>query len=32
MAKIGKDDILSRFKWETITNQYLKLFNNKSKK
>jgi glycosyltransferase involved in cell wall biosynthesis len=32
MAKIGKDDILNRFKWESITSQYLELFNNKSKK
>ena len=27
MAKIGKDDILSRFNWETITDQYIELFN-----
>jgi glycosyltransferase involved in cell wall biosynthesis len=32
MAKIGKDDILDRFKWDSITNQYIELFNNKSKK
>jgi glycosyltransferase involved in cell wall biosynthesis len=31
MAKIGKDDILNRFKWESITNQYIELFYNKSK-
>jgi glycosyltransferase involved in cell wall biosynthesis len=32
MAKIGKDDILDRFKWDSITNQYIELFNNKLKK
>jgi glycosyltransferase involved in cell wall biosynthesis len=31
MAKIGKDDILNRFKWDSITSQYIELFNNKSK-
>jgi glycosyltransferase involved in cell wall biosynthesis len=32
LAEIGKVDILSRFKWDSITNQYIELFNNKSKK
>jgi glycosyltransferase involved in cell wall biosynthesis len=32
MAKIGKDDILNRFKWDSITSQYIELFYNKSKK
>jgi glycosyltransferase involved in cell wall biosynthesis len=31
LAKIGKDDILERFKWDSITSQYIELFNNKSK-
>jgi glycosyltransferase involved in cell wall biosynthesis len=31
MAKIGRDDILRRFNWDSITSQYLELFNNKTK-
>jgi glycosyltransferase involved in cell wall biosynthesis len=31
MAKIGKDDILNRFNWNSITSKYLELFNNKLK-
>lgn len=31
IAKIGKDDILKRFNWDSITNQYIELFKNKSK-
>jgi glycosyltransferase involved in cell wall biosynthesis len=31
IAKIGRDDILNRFKWDYITNQYVELFKNKSK-
>lgn len=29
MAEIGRKDILSRFNWETITDQYIKIFSNK---
>jgi glycosyltransferase involved in cell wall biosynthesis len=32
IAKIGKDDILVRFKWDSITSQYIELFKNKPKK
>jgi len=31
IAKIGRDDILTRFKWDSITSQYIELFKNKSK-
>ena len=31
MAKIGKDDVLDRFNWDSITSKYIELFNNKSK-
>lgn len=29
IAEIGREDILTRFKWDSITSQYIKLFNNK---
>jgi glycosyltransferase involved in cell wall biosynthesis len=31
IAKIGRDDILNRFKWDSITSQYVELFKNKTK-
>jgi glycosyltransferase involved in cell wall biosynthesis len=31
IAKIGRDDILTRFKWDSITSQYVELFKNKTK-
>lgn len=32
IAKIGREDILTRFKWDSITRQYIELFKNKSKR
>lgn len=29
MAEVGQKNILSRFNWDTITDQYIKIFNNK---
>jgi glycosyltransferase involved in cell wall biosynthesis len=29
LAEIGQKDILTRFNWDTITDQYIKIFSNK---